>query len=125
MTIVFVSNFFNHHQKPVADAMYALLGEGYHFIETEPITAGRLKLGWGKDTKPSYVKQTYTSVENMAECKRIINEADVVILGSAPYELLTARLKQKKLTFKCSERKYKTKCPLWKLPHHFLINYKK
>ena len=109
MKIVFVSNFFNHHQKPVADAMFALLGDGYHFIETKPITEERLKMGWGKDEKPPYVKQTYMSEEDSRESRRIIDDADVVILGSAPYELLLPRLKQKKLTFKCSERKYKIK----------------
>lgn len=125
MTVVFISNFFNHHQKPLADAMYALLGEGYHFIETKPMSEERLKMGWGLDVKPAYVKQTYTGAAQKAEVQSLINDADVAILGSAPHTLVAPRLQAGKITFKCSERKYKDGCPYLKLPHHFLINRKK
>lgn len=125
MKLVFISNFFNHHQKPLADAMFSLLGEGYHFIETVPMSEERIKMGWGLDTKPGYVKQTYTGDAQKAEAQALINDADVAILGSAPHTLVVSRLKAGKITFKCSERKYKDGCPYWKLPHHFLINHKK
>ncbi len=125
MTVVFASNYFNHHQKPLSDAMYSILGEGYHFIETEPMSAERLGMGWGGDEKKAYVKQSYTSDEARRECQRLVDEADVVIHGSAPYEMLETRLKNGKLTFKYAERKYKKGCPYIKLPRHFLINYKK
>ena len=124
MKVVFVSNFFNHHQKPFADAMYALLGEDYHFVETQPITEERLKMGWGKDEKPSYVKQTYKDEESSAECKRLIDDADVVIIGSAPHSLIQTRLATKKLTFICTERLYKTGFSLWKFPVRFYRHYK-
>lgn len=32
MKIVFLSNYFNHHQKPFSDAMVTLIGEDYIFI---------------------------------------------------------------------------------------------
>ena len=54
-TVVFVSNFFNHHQRPFCDAMYALLGDGYRFLETEHISQERLDMGWGEGDLPSYV----------------------------------------------------------------------
>ena len=122
MTIVFVSNFFNHHQKFLADAMYDLIGDDYYFIETEPISEERLNMGWGGDSKPSYVKQNYINDSSREECQSIINEADVVIHGSALYSLLTDRLKRGKLTFKYSERIYKGGCPYHKLPRHFILN---
>ena len=47
MTITFVSNYFNHHQKPFSDACYRALGEGYRFIQTEPMEEERVAMGWG------------------------------------------------------------------------------
>jgi len=61
----------------------------------------------------------------MEECQSIINKADVVIYGSAPYALLADRLKKGKLTFKYSERIYKSGCPYHKLPWHFILYSKK
>lgn len=125
MTVVFASNFFNHHQKPFCDAMYALIGNEYYFIETEPISVERLSMGWGGDEKKDYVKQNYINAEAKIECQKLIDQADVVILGHAPYDLIKTRLENGKLTFKYSERKYRSGTPYIKLPKHFLINYNK
>ena len=124
MKIVFVTNYYNHHQSHLAEAFYNLVGDGYTFIETAHMEEERIKLGWGGIQKPCYVKQMYIK-EQAAECQKLINNADVVIHGSAPYKLLELRLKKGKLTFKYSERKYKEGCPILKLPKHFLINNKK
>ena len=124
MKIAFVSNFYNHHQKPLADELYSIVGDGYHFIETSKISKERLKLGWGRDEKPPYVLQNYTDQTAKENCQRIIDEADVVIIGSAPRSLLETRLKNKKLTFYYSERPYKIKPPIYKLAVHFLRNLK-
>lgn len=124
MKIAFVSNFYNHHQKPVADELYSMTGVEYHFIETAKISEERLKMGWGRDEKPTYVLQSYTDQTAKENCQRIIDEADVVITGSAPRSLLKTRLKNKKLTFYYSERIYKKKPPVYKYPVHFLKNIK-
>jgi len=125
MKVVFVSNYFNHHQKPFSDAMYALIGDGYHFIETMPMEEERLKMGWGGKEKPTYVKETYRSEENAAICQDLIDEADVVMYGSAPYSMFARRLQAGRLTFKYAERLYKKGCPYFKLPWHFYLNTKK
>ena len=124
MKVAFVTNYYNHHQKPFADAMYSLLGEDYCFIETSRIGLERLKLGWGGDERPPYVLQNFGSPEAFEKCQQLINEADVVIMGSAPWSLLSARLRAEKLTFLYSERIYKTKPPFYKYPVHFLKNFK-
>ena len=124
MKLVFISNFFNHHQKPLSDAMFSLLGDGYHFIETVPMREERIKMGWALNEKPSYVKQTYTDDGQRAEVQALINEADVVILGHAPHSLIQNRLKQKKITFICSERIYKSGFSLVKLPVRLYRHYK-
>ena len=47
MTIIFVSNYINHHQIPFSEACYRELGEGYRFIQTEPMEEERVAMGWG------------------------------------------------------------------------------
>ena len=124
MKIAFVTNYYNHHQKPFADALYSMLGEDYHFIETEKITKERLDMGWGGDERPSYILQNYLDDESRNRCQRIIDEADVVIIGSASRNLIKQRLKKGKLTFYYSERPYKIMPPVYKLAVHFLRNLK-
>ena len=124
MKIAFVSNFYNHHQKPVADELYSIIGDDYSFIETERISEERLNMGWGRDEKPTYVLQNYLDQSAKENCQKIIDEADVVIIGSAPKSLIETRLKNKKITFYYTERPYKIKPPIYKLAVHFLRNIK-
>ena len=120
MKIVFVSNFFNHHQKPFSEEMYKLTDEQYVFIQTQPMSEERKSLGWGDIDVPKYVKFSYVNQEEYSECISLINEADVVIAGSAPESMLKARIKSKKLTFRYSERIYKNKKKYLTLPLRFL-----
>ena len=82
-------------------------------------------MGWGEKDKPSYVKQNFIDDVVKKECQKLIDDADVVIYGSAPYALLQNRLKKGKVTFKYCERIYKNGCPYHKLPWHFILNTKK
>ena len=109
-SIVFLSNYYNHHQSSVARELNKLCDD-YVFVETGKISAERMKLGWGNEEKPEYV-WIYNVYKN--ECDEKIRNADVVICGSAPDELIEKRLKSGKLTFKYSERFYKTGFPLKK-----------
>lgn len=124
MKIVFISNFYNHHQKPVADELYSIIGSDYYFIETQKISEARLSMGWGRDEKPPYVLQNYLDQSAKENCQKIIDEADVVVIGSAPRTLIETRLKNKKLTFYYAERPYKIKQPIYKLAVHFFRNIK-
>lgn len=124
MKITFVTNFYNHHQKPLADEMHLLVGDDYYFIETSPITTERLNMGWGGEEKPPYVLQNYVDEVSRIKCQEIIDKADVVIIGSAPRILIRKRLKAQKLTFYYHERPYKTIPPFYKLVVHWLRNIK-
>ncbi|HBY71540.1 MAG TPA: hypothetical protein DEG06_04770 [Lachnospiraceae bacterium] len=116
MRIVFLSNFYNHHQGPLSESMNRLTEGNYHFIETEPIQAERENMGWGIANYPHYVRRLYDNENERAFCKRLIDEADVVITGSAPEYLIKGRLKKNKLTFRYSERIYKAGCKRYELP---------
>ncbi len=122
MKIVFVSNFYNHHQSELAKNLFRLTDGEYCFIETEPIEEERTKMGWGEKVTPSYVKQSYTSAENYNECQSLIDSADVVIYGSAPESMIKNRLKAGKLTFKYSERMYKEGFKWYEQPLRFIKN---
>lgn len=117
MKVVFVSNYFNHHQQAFSNAMVELIGDKYVFIATSEMRLERIKLGYSNDQLPSYVKKAHFSKKNWNECIKIINDADVVIVGSAPEELLKSRIKQNKLLFRYQERIFK--------PNLSLIQYLK
>ena len=121
MKVAFVSNFFNHHQKPFSDAMAALCD--YTFVETEPMDAERKGMGWNMQDIPRYVFTAQRFAAEPDKAQQLITDSDVVILGSAPDTLLVPRLKQGKLTFRYSERLYKEGTPLRRLPHDMISSW--
>lgn len=113
MKIVFVSNSFHHHQKGVADALYTFTKGSYCFITTEELSEERKQMGF-INVYPSYVVDASDKKpEKLRDIQKIIDEAEVVVLGSAPYDLLENRLKEGKITFRYSEH-------LWKQYRHYL-----
>lgn len=105
-SVAFISNYLNHHQLPFSKAMYALIGDGFHFIATSPISSERKKLGWSEPDTPFAVR-AYESAAEKRRAMQIAFESDVVIIGSAPDCYISRRLKAGKLTFKYGERLYK------------------
>ena len=116
MKVVFLSNYFNHHQSDISEAFYELTKGEYWFIETQPIEDERKKMGWYMENYPKYVKKIYESNDIKKECIELINNADLVITGSAPNYLLKERLKNNKLVFRYSERIYKRKSQWLEMP---------
>ncbi len=125
MKLVFVSNYYNHHQSALSESFAKANGVEYSFIETEQMDQERKSLGWGECTYPKFVKQSYISNESEKECLHLIEEADVVIYGSAPIEMIKNRLKQGKLTFKYSERIFKGGFKWYEQPLRFVKNYRR
>lgn len=125
MKLVFVSNYYNHHQSALSESFAKANGVEYSFIETEQMDQERKSLGWGDCTYPKFVKQSYISNESEKECLRLIEEADVVIYGSAPIEMIKNRLKQGKLTFKYSERMYKGGFKWYEQPLRLFMNFRR
>ena len=106
MTFTFVSNYINHHQIPLCDALYKELGKNYTFIQTMPMEQERVDMGWSVDIHSlPYVQCLY---EEEYECKKKISESDVVLFGWTEREDLAAlRLASGKATLRVSERIYK------------------
>lgn len=106
MKLSFVSNYFNHHQRPLCDAFATSKDVDFVFYQTEPMEEERVRMGWGTDiSEYPYVKLWQDDVE--AARKRIL-DSDVVIWGGVEMEEeIEPRLQAGKLTFRYSERLYK------------------
>lgn len=123
MTLTFISNYINHHQIPFSDACFELLGEGFHFIQTEPMEQERIDMGWHTEgVKLPYVVCLYEEEER---CRRLIMESDILLAGWTQREdLIEERLKAGKATIRLSERLYRE--GQWKAvsPRGLLHKYK-
>lgn len=106
LKIVFLSNFFNHHQKPLSDALYTHQNVKYFFIATSQMPAERKQLGYHMSELPEYVLTAYNDKQREA-VQTLIYDADIVIVGSAPERMLRERIRCGKLIFRYSERPLK------------------
>lgn len=117
MKIVFVSNFLNHHQLPICKAFNSMPCIEFSFVNTTPVPNERLGMGYHDMNHAfDFVTCTYDGIDSHKKALDLCKKADVVIIGSAPKEYIIQRLKTKKLTFKYSERIYKTKPPFYQMP---------
>ena len=105
-TLTFFSNYFNHHQRALCDAFFALLGEGFTFVETMPMEGFRSGMGWGT-APPGYVLRTYESKDNEQRAKDLALSSDLVIMGTAPEYYIEPRLSEDRIIFRYSERPLK------------------
>ncbi len=100
MRFVFLSNYFNHHQQPLSDALAS--DAQYTFVATQPMDAERRALGWAADAGAPFVCKADGTAEYAALC-----QADAVIAGSAPEALVQWAARRGKLIFRYSERPLK------------------
>lgn len=106
MTFTFVSNYINHHQIPLCEALRRELGEDFKFIQTMPMEEERVAMGWAVDVrKLPYVKCLY---EQEYDCLKKIAESDVVLFGwTGREDIVQDRLRSGRTTIRVSERLYR------------------
>ena len=103
--IVFVSNFLNQHQYPLAKELYQLLGNNYKFIETEPTPDIFINTGYSSFEQLPFLIKAWQSPQNKHEADKLILGADCAILDDfSDTELIKKRLCLGKLTLQCGER---------------------
>lgn len=108
MKVVFFSNYLNHHQVPLCEALYRLTDGQFVFVATEPVSEARRQLGYADlDVAYPFVLMAYADASNQRKARALALESDVVIIGQASDAYVIKRLRQKKLTFRYSERYYK------------------
>lgn len=106
MNLVFLSNYYNHHQAPLCEALSAQAGVTFRFVACGEMTEERRKM-WGEwRCLPDFVLVPKTQADWDAVSQDIL-DADAVIVGSAPQALLRERLKAGKLIFRYQERPLK------------------
>ena len=106
MVIVYFSSVFNHHSLPICDAFNSLPGVKCYFVATRTEETQRKQLGYHSYER-DYVIDMLESDENCEKARQLALDADVMIAGVFPYELLMERVLQGKLTFLCQERMFK------------------
>ena len=108
MKFVFLSNYLIHHQTEFCEEMYRITNGNFYFVATSRITQERINLGYEDFSKnaPSYYLDA-TEEANNERIIELIEQADAVIIGSAPWHYVEKRVKQGKLTYIYSERIFK------------------
>lgn len=101
LKLVFVSNYYNHHQAPLCEALARQVD--FTFLATGEMGAHRRALGY-EQLQASFVR-SYAGHEE--ECDRLLLEADAVLMGQAPERLIRPRIRRGKLTFRYTERPLK------------------
>lgn len=104
MKVLFISNYYTHHQHPLCEALDILTEHQFTFVETEIFSEERRRSGWETQDNVLFVKQYEEWIRN---CNDDLMTADIVILGSAPLSVVHDRLKARKLVFLYAERVYK------------------
>lgn len=104
MKIVFLSLYYNHHQAELCNYISSHKDIDFVFYQSASMTEERILLGWNDSlVSPNYV---YTD-ERLNDIKALVECADAVIFGSAPFELIKSRVDNGGLTFIYSERLFK------------------
>lgn len=114
MKITFVSNYFNHHQKPLCDELYLRFGQDFSFISTCEMREERKKLGYSQNSSPEYVVLAYEDKDKFEYAKKKIDSSDVVIAGSTPKEYIVDRIRDGKTILWYTERPFKKKISLFR-----------
>jgi len=100
MKVAFVSNYLNHHQIPFCTYMKRCC-EQFYFIATDTENI------WGYQEIVSAEYVYIYNDKNRSLINNIILQADIVIFGSSPHELIQLRMAENKLSFLYSERFYR------------------
>lgn len=105
MRLTFYSNYLNHHQVLVADELYMILGNDYHFVATLPRNKSALKGGADYSCR-SYCILAGESEEAHSKAMQLAQESDVCIFGadSQNYAVFRAKNSPDKLSFEMGER---------------------
>lgn len=103
MQIVFISNYLNHHQFFLCNALLSQPNVTFYFIETEKVPEYRLNIGWTEYDEKFLVK----AYENKHYALELCRTCDIIIIGSAPAYYLSKPQNNNRTVFAYSERLFK------------------
>ena len=105
MKIAFFSNYMNHHQLPLSNAL-SELADSYHFVATKPIPDKKLKFGYEDMNSLPFVVRAYEPNLH-GHVAELLQDSDVVIFGDSGADYIPQRMKDNKLSFLFAERFFK------------------
>lgn len=110
MKLVFMSNYMNHYQLPLAQDFIKVFGDGYRFIAMTPFNEERISSGWHNMNDYPFVIRAYESPQAMKEALDTAEQAEYLIIGGTPMdmELVNRRAMNHKITFEYTERIFKS-----------------
>lgn len=82
MVISFFTNYVNHHQIPLSDELYKLLGTDYHYIATCDTQSLIKRMSGYKDIKRPYIIHSYENEDSMKNAFELAIHSDVIIYGT-------------------------------------------
>ena len=114
MKFAFLTNQPSYYQMHFARAMVKELGEqNFRIVFYKDTTADRKEMGWIDEYQERYIIRYAATNTEKQRAHKWIEQADVVIQGRFPVNLIKHRIRAGKLTFAAQER-------LWKRPPTFL-----
>lgn len=116
MKIIFLTNALTPHQRPLVKSFLEMTEVDFELIECMNIDRSNLPIGWKQTGTFDFVVPYEELMSKLDYYIDRIADADIVITGSAPDFLIKKRLKNKRITFKYSERIYKKKCHWYEIP---------
>lgn len=102
MKILFLTNYFSHHQLALGDALHRLTGGNFLLGETGEMEVDRRGLGWDATPRPLWARPV-----TAGEIPGLIDRCDALILGAAPARWCRVALKWGKVVLRWSERPLK------------------
>lgn len=104
-TLVYGTNFWSHHQAPLVTELAGILGnEHFKMVLFDEVAEERRKMGWGEHRDCPWLLGPPRNEDDKERIMQQCLEADVMVFGACPMEVLSARLAAGKLTFVASER---------------------
>ncbi len=104
MKVVFITNFYNHHQAALSHAMYQMLKGDFAFIQTEEIPEERVALGYAAEHEEPFLYDYSLQKET---CDALLKTADAVIFGEASTKFLRSVVQRDQVILRYSERPLK------------------
>jgi glycosyltransferase involved in cell wall biosynthesis len=102
LKIALISSALNLHLFPICQAFLSHPDIDFHFISCRATSDYRKSINSDKNEE-KFVIKSYLGEKQYFEAKKIVSEADFVIIGSGDDSLLAQRLHDQKLIFRYSE----------------------
>ena len=114
MKLVLGTNIWSHHQVPISRELAGILGaDRFRMALFEDVPEERRRLGWEEHGESPWVIGPPRDDREKARLLAACRDADVMIFGACPAEVLKARVAADRLTFVAAERLLK--CPFHRL----------